>query len=430
MSPLPRIAACFCSALLAGCASLAIAPAGTTLVVRNVSVVDTEHGASRAPQDVFIVGDRIALLRPADAHAVTPAGALAVDGSGKFLAPGLWDMHAHWWDEAFLPLFTLNGVTGIRQMRGYTMHHAWRKKGIEGTPAGPRTILASPLVDGEPPIWSPSLSAATPGQARASVQLIAQSGADFLKPYDKIPREAYLALLQEAGRLGVRVEGHVPTDVGWMEAAQLGGQRSFEHLMGLEESAADNSGELARRGMALEASYNADTGPTPLQRAEGTRLLNEAIDHYDGARFAALARDLAQRPGWMVPTLVLRAARLSKFDAAMLEDARLAQLPAWIRDYWKDSIPPIDDVVQGDIDANSRRLQFYLARTRELHAAGVPLLIGTDTGNPFVFPGTSVHEEMQLFAKAGLPPLAILQAATRNVGLFLEREDVGEWIGV
>jgi imidazolonepropionase-like amidohydrolase len=423
-----------CCAVLAGCGSVPLvepvhsmpaAPAGTTLVIRGVTVIDTERGHTGAPQDVFIAGERIAMLRPASTRSGDVAGVRMVDGTGKFLIPGLWDMHAHWWDEGYLPLFTLNGVTGIRQMRGYTVHHAWRTKGIEGTPAAPRMVLASPLVDGVPPMWTPSLEASIPAEARAAVQLVVESDADFLKVYDKVPRDAYLALLDEALRLGVRVEGHVPTAVSWQEAARRGVQRSFEHLNALETSAADDAQALSRRWVALQGTYSADAGPTPAQRQEATILYNHALDHFDASRFAELKRDLAKLPIWMVPTLVLRAARVDKFKPEIRADPRLAQLPPWILEYWKDSVPEIDDGVQGDIDVSRRRLAYYLERTRELHDAGVPMLVGSDTGIPYVFPGTSVHEEMQLMAKAGLAPLAVLQAATRNVGRFLERDDIG-----
>lgn len=412
-------------ACLTGCASAPRAPSGTSLVFRDVQVVDTEYGRPSGARDVFVRGDRIAAITPAGRVPV-PAGATVVDARDRWLMPGLWDMHAHWYDEATLPVFPLHGVTGIRQMRGYPGQYATRAKGLEGTPAAPRVYLASPLVDGPRHASAPVLAVTDANSARDVVRLVAASRADFLKVYDQIPKDAYLALLDEARRAGVRVEGHVPIELGWQEAAGIGVQRSFEHLHSLPVWTARDASRLHARWLAYHHGLNYNTGITAAQRLETAAIHNAGYHTYDPARFAAIASTLKANGTWQTPTCVLWRARRGKDDPAAPADPRLRLVPAWMQGFWASWWPKdAPEAVAADFSVNARRDAYCLARTRDLHAAGVPLLAGSDTIMPYVFPGSSLHEELALMVEAGLPPLAALQTATVNPARFLGRDDLG-----
>ena len=410
--------------LLAACAT-APAPRDTTLVLRAVRVVDTEAGREAPPQDVFIAGDRIAAIAPAG-RLKAPATASVVEGDGRWLMPGLWDMHAHWYDEATLPVFLAHGVTGLRQMRGYTGQYATRAKGLEGSLQAPRVHLASPLVDGPNPASEPALKVADAEAAREVVRLVARSRADFLKVYDQIPADAYRALRDEARRLGVRVEGHVPIALDWAEASAGGTQRSFEHLHSLMVWTARDAEALHARWLAYHEGLGYNDGIGAAKREESAAIHHAGYDHFDPARFADIAATLKQNDTWQTPTCVLWRARRGRLDADAPPDPRDRLIPAWMRDFWQGWWPKDDpEAVAKDFAVNARRDAFCLARTRDLYEAGVPLLAGSDTVMPFVYPGSSLHEELALMVEAGLPPLAALQTATRNPARFLGHDDLG-----
>lgn len=232
-------------AAAAFCASSAT-QAAQTLTIRNITVIDPVGGAL-SRRDVVIKGDRIttiAAMRPASKLS---ASAPTIDGTGKYLIPGLWDMHGHVSDRSSGSLYVLNGVTGVRQIMGHSQSYAWRHEKIEATPVMPRMYLGSTLIDGTPAHVPGSIEVSSVDDARRAVRTVKRSGAEFLKVYSKVPAPAYAALMDEAQKLGVRVEGHVPDAVSWQTVAADGKQRSIEHLWGLPRSVASNAEDLSQR---------------------------------------------------------------------------------------------------------------------------------------------------------------------------------------
>lgn len=410
-------------AVLAGCASSPPPASSADLMIRDVNVVDVAAGRLLPAQDVLVDAGVVTAIGPTGGSGA--AADVVVDGSGRYLIPGLWDMHAHWYDEATLPIFLAHGVTGIRQMRGFTAMSAARARGIEGTVASPRVYLASPLVDGPRPAAPPALKAVDAASARAMVGLAARSSADFLKLYDQIPRDAYLALIDEAGRLGVRVEGHLPISVSWQEAAERGGQRSIEHLHSMPIWTARDSDALHRRWLAYHQELDYNGGIDAAHRQESAAILSEAYAHQDPQRQATLLQALSQRRVWQVPTCVLWRAR-GDSPEAFLADPRMRFVPAWMRSFWAGWWPSdAPGAVAADFEVNSRRDDFCVQSIAAMHAAGVPLLAGSDTIMPGVFPGSSLHEELALMVEAGLSPLDALRTATTGPAEFMGRDDIG-----
>lgn len=167
------------------------------LVFTHVTVIDGTGAAAKPDRTVVIKGDRIAEL--GENHNVHVAeGDKVVDATGKFLIPGLWDMHVHWYDKDYLPLFIANGVTGIRVMWGSDEHHRWREQIEKGELVGPRMVIASPIIDGPKPFWPGSVSVSGEGDARQSVLRAKSDGADFIKVYSFLPRDAYFAIADQA----------------------------------------------------------------------------------------------------------------------------------------------------------------------------------------------------------------------------------------
>jgi hypothetical protein len=185
-----------------------------------------------------------------DSKKVNPAaGAKVVDGTGKYLIPGLWDMHVHIWDyESTCPLYIANGVTGVRDMFGPPDADKFRTELAHKTVVAPHFYLASPIVDGHPPIWSGSIEVTTPEQARNVVDDQKKKGADFIKVYSRLAPDAYLAIVAESARVGIPVEGHVPVQVSAWQASDAK-QTSFLQTIDIGEK-----GRQLKRALTIHAN--------------------------------------------------------------------------------------------------------------------------------------------------------------------------------
>ena len=405
------------------CAS-STAKAAERLTIRNITIVDPVAGAT-SRRDVVIDGDRIVRIAAAGPKRKVSINSATIDGTGKYLIPGLWDMHGHVSDRESGPLYVLNGVTGVRQIMGHSQSYAWRHQKIEATPIMPRMYLGSTLIDGKPAHVPGSIEISSAGEARAAVRTVKRSGAEFLKVYSKVPAPAYAALMDEAQKLGVRVEGHVPDAVSWFTVAVVGKQRSIEHLWGLPRWVASNAEDLSQRTAQFYESVTWGGTLTAEQQKRTIDLQNEAYDKYDPSRFSALLGHLARNRVWQSPTLIVWETRIRETDAKTLADPRLEYLPQWMRDFWPWKVANDGNEKPAARALSERRHRFNLDRLGEMHAAGVPILAGTDSPLPYILPGWSLHEEMELLVQAGLKPMEALQAATSNAGKFIGREDIG-----
>lgn len=204
-----------------------------------------------------------------------PRGARIVDGRGKFLIPGLWDMHTHHegTGEASLSLFVANGVTGTRDM-GSALDFILplRQKTSSGRVLGPRIIAAGPILDDAPPEWPFRLRVRTAPEARDAVRMLKQRGVDFIKVHDHTPRDVYFAIGDEAKRLNLPFAGHIPASITVQEATEAG-QKSVEHLANsaclLNARAAGNTDRPSAR-RSSSAWCNGECGRRPRSPSRGT----------------------------------------------------------------------------------------------------------------------------------------------------------------
>src|SRR5271170_5749162 len=235
-------------ALVLLCGVLAAAFAGTAaaaasaVAITHITVIDTT-GAPPQPDMTVIVKDQRIVELGMSNTVQPPASARLVDGSGKYLMPGLWDMHVHevfgdWIprNEKVLPrLFVANGITGVRDMGGdLDVLKVWRAEVAAGRLLGPRMIIAGPMLDGPVPRFPSSAPVATPADARRIVDELQAQGVDFIKIQSLIPRDGYFAAADEAKKLGMVFVGHVPDAVRASEASNAG-QKSIEHFTGIFE---------------------------------------------------------------------------------------------------------------------------------------------------------------------------------------------------
>ena len=393
------------------------------LALAHATVVDVENGRLIADQTVLITGNRITAVGPSRSVAV-PSGARVIDARGKYLIPGLWDMHAHVLFEGmdgYLALLVANGITGIREMGNSPMPldeiRRARREIATGDRLGPRFIASGVLVDGPHSKWEDGVALAdTPERGRAVVDSLAAAGADFIKVYNYLRPEVYRAIVERAAARQIPVAGHVPILVPAIEASNAG-QRSFEHLVGLDQGcSAEEEALIAIAREELEAIARGDAaGADDIER----QWLRHMLATQDTARCRALIEQLARNRTWQTPTLVN--IRTKCVDPTSLARGdHLAYVPTFVRDWWVAAIREGSDA---DSPENQDRCRLRIALVGAMDRAGVPLLAGSDAANPFVVWGFSLHEELTLLVEAGLSPLEALQATTLNPARYLEAID-------
>jgi imidazolonepropionase-like amidohydrolase len=403
-----------------GWSGLAAAEEPTTkpLVIANVTVIDGTDGPAQPGMTVILHGGKIqAVGKQGDVK--LPAEAQVIDGTGKFLIPGLWDMHVHLVNEDYLKLFVVNGVTGIREMHAFFPEGilGMRKAVAEGKMVGPRIVAAYAIVDGPNPVWPSSLTAKNAEEGRKAVQTLKSKGADFVKVYSKLPREAYLAIAAEAKQQNLAFAGHVPESVRAREAAEVG-QRTMEHLYGVWNASSTQEEKLRQELLQVMEGQGGAAGNVAM-----TMIRNQvkAIETTDAAKRAALLKLFAERKTYQVPTLTVLRAIASLDKEEFTKDERLKYMPNYITQMWSPTTVRSENLKKL-LPASRRIYQEALHLVGAMHKAGVPILAGTDTTNPYCFPGFSLHDELALLVEAGLSPHAALQSATRLPAECLELE--------
>jgi imidazolonepropionase-like amidohydrolase len=393
------------------------------LAISDVTVIDATGAPAQPSMTVIVTGDRITAIAQTGRVAI-PKNAQVIDGKGKFLIPGLWDMHVHTvigtLPKFYFPLFVANGVTGVRDMAAdLGLLKQLRKEIDDGKLLGPR-LIGGQMVDGPLPFW-PGLpiSVSDEASARQAVASAQHRGADFIKVYSLVPHEAYLALADEAKKRGIPFAGHVPFSVSAAEASDAG-QESIEHLEGIWLACSAEEPELRK----ILAKAVADAKDSDQIRTSVVRVLNEtqlrALETYSEEKAAALFARFAKNGTWQAPTLVVKRAGAFMDDSEFTNDPRLKYLRPGIVETWKNQDDWRLKNRSAEISARSRMIyQKELDLVSKMHRAGVKMLAATDAVVWYVVPGFSLHDELELFVKAGLTPMEALQTATRNPAVYL-----------
>lgn len=379
------------------------------LVIEHVSVIDATGSAPQADMTIVVADGRITAIGNR-IQAAVPKNAQIVTGRGKFLIPGLWDSHVHTlWDAArplqFFALFVANGVTTVREMGGpmpAIEQVRWRTRLAAGEILGPRLYVPGPFVDGPQPAWPGSIAVHDETEARDAVRSLKRAGVDFVKVYGGVRKNAYLALADEARGQQIPFAGHVPLEV-WSDEASDAGQRSIEHL----------------NGVLLSSSARRDDLRGRLMNGANVNDLNDAlVDAYTPALGEAMFARFVKNGTWQVPTLTIRRARPYLQELQPVYAPLLKYLPNAITARWVSRDDPRQPSTQEAIASRKRLYQKELQLVGAMHRAGVRVLAGTDTPNPYCFPGFSLHDELGLLVEAGFSPIEALQAATRDAAEF------------
>jgi hypothetical protein len=386
-----------------------------------VTVIDAATGV-REGRTVLVRDGRITAVVDSDEVVEATEN---VDGTGRYLIPGLWDFHAHLTYDARLTdampgLFLNHGITSIRDTGGPLdqVLAAVEPMRAQGATA-PRVFFAGPLLDGKDVVYDgqnrPLLGIANPDveTARASVARLADSGVDFLKIYEMVTPDVFEALVEEAEARGLPMDGHVPLS---MRARDVGPRvQSLEHLRNIEMDCAANPEALLAERRRLLTNPDGSPGANLRSRLHSLQRL-AAVAAYDEAECASVIASMSSTI--QVPTLRLNATALQPpFDRPDW-DALLNKLPADVQAEWRATTEQRRGASPGDDTFGVWSLHLV----QLMHRAGVPIGAGTDTPIGFAAPGYSLHSELEMLVRAGLTPLEALEAATVRPAQFFGLE--------
>jgi hypothetical protein len=396
-------------AILAAALALA-APVGAqnsspaTVAFVDVNVIPMDRERVLEGQTVIVRDGRIVSVEPS-ARARVPSGALRVDGRGKYLIPGLAEMHAHIPgaqapEQVIRDIFTLyvaNGVTTIRGMLGAPNQLTLRAKTASGEMLGPTIFVGAPSLNGN--------SAGDPATAARLVREHKAAGYDFLKLHPGIPRTSYDSIVRAARAAGITFAGHISQGVG------------LEHTLDSRQSTIDHLDGYLEAAVPMEAR--------PRVFADGATL-GDMISAIDPSRFAALAADTRKAGTWNVPTAFLWE---SFFSPEAPEDmAKRAEMkyapPQWVSGWSNQKRNRIQQDQMNGVspDVSTRYLSLRRTLLKTLADSGARLLMGTDSPQMFNVPGFALHHEIALMQEAGLTPWQVLESGTRNVAEYAAKD--------
>lgn len=344
--------------------------------------------------------------------------AVIINGKGKFLIPGLWDMHVHTVDSSYLKLFIINGVTGIRDMGGAatsanngceSINHEklmnWRKLIQSGLLIGPRMFISGPPVSNTG--WATSINISTPETARNAVRKLKRFGVDFIKVYEAIPLETYLTLSKEAKASGLSIAGHVPMETVSLIEALNAGHRSVEHIRDPLLMCFTHDGEELLK-FFKEDNWSDSDIEWGLKQFEQSSKVIEAFK---------------KNQTWLVPTLTVEWAKVAVRDSLYVNDERRKMLPESVRKAFNNYAALKLAMSAKERKSDSLWWATQKRLVKRMHKERIPFMAGTDGACEGGIPGYNLHKELQLFVDAGLTPFEALQTATINPMIFLKMTD-------
>jgi imidazolonepropionase-like amidohydrolase len=390
-----------------------------TLTITHATVVDVSNGQLHPGSTVVIQGSRITSVV---VHGLTPTSGKVVDAHGRFLIPGLWDMHTHVFfdrtaadgNDLILPLFVAFGVTGVRDMGSALGPVLEARDAITAHRLlGPRMVVSGPMLDGPTSSYKAAIAITTPASGRQAVDMLRNRCVDFIKVQSGVPRDAYFAIAEETRRDHIEFEGHVPDAIRASEAIGAG-QRTFEHLIGIFEASSPDE------DVYLTGSYG---------DKNGTKTVAKLLSAYDPAREQRIINLISKHHIWQCPTLFWERGQWLVDNIDFRKDPELPYAPhSWQTTLWPSMQKSIGASLDTDPLATRERFVLHeLGIVHRLQSAGVPFLAGTDTpAGVDVIPGISLHRELERLVAAGFTPLQALRTATLNPAIFFHRRaDLG-----
>ncbi len=381
------------------------------LMIRHATIVDVEHARTLAGQAVVVRGNDIVAVGADDAIAKTWHAERSIDGGGRYLIPGLWDMHVHFGggpelieeNKALLPLYIAHGITTIRDCSGDLPEQvlAWRDEIAGGRLDGPQLFTSGAKIEGIHPVWKGTIEVGSKDEVDAAIRRELADRVDFVKITDStLDPQLFLYAVERAKAAGLRTSGHIPMALT-VEQAVSAGISSIEHI-----------DYAYKAGVKDEAAIAADFAAGRIDRAEANKRLDRG---FDKATAMAAYRDFARKGVSVTPTL--DGGRILAFlDAdTHANDAYLAYIGPGLRKTYDWRIERAAKASPEAIAARHAHFDHLAKVLPMLQQAGVTIMAGTDAGflNSFDYPGIGLHNELTLYVEKGLTPAQALSAATR-----------------
>ncbi len=361
-------------------------PASSVTAFLDVTVIPMDGERAIPNQTVIVRGDRIAEIAPASTAKI-PEGATRIEARGKFLMPGLGEMHGHnpplgssqEFIETVYFLFVANGVTTVRSMLGWPGQLELREKVARGEILGPTLYLAGPSFSGA------SIKSAPQAEQRVREQKA--EGWDLLKVHPGLKRDHYDAMARTAKEVGIRFAGHIPADVGLKHAIEMG-QETVDHLDGYIEYLGATNAPVDRAKLAEAVKLTRETGT------------------------------------WVIPTMCLWETILGAADLAKMSAyPELKYMPPDMVAQWKSGYKRMTESSTFDKARARQVAENRKVLLKALSDGRAKILFGTDAPQQFSVPGFSIHREIKAMAEAGMTPAEILRSATKTVGDYLSGKD-------
>lgn len=370
-------------------------------LITNVNIVDVKIGKIVKNKTVAIDNNRIIAIY--DNEIVGSDSTIVIDGKGKYLIPGLWDMHSHYkWSHVDIdPLLIANGITGVRDMWGDmpAFIEVPKREKLEWLES-PDIYSSGDLIEGNPPSFPAGcIVVTTPEEAVNAVKNQIDKKVDFIKIYRMLSEDCLLAVAKEAKKRNISFAGHVPVNVSIYKAIESG-MASSEHLQGFLEGC-----------VLLEDAAN------------HANSVDDLLKNFSEKKFDSLCQLLAKSSMWICPTLTVNRALGYFNDSTFTADNRLMYIPKYLVEFWKQSLSSYS---KEQLDAFSndmkKRYFFELNLIGKMNKKGVKFIAGTDFGNPYSLPGFSLHDELSLMVKGGMPVIDVLRSATINPAIFMNKK--------
>jgi len=401
------------------------------ICIQNINIIDPSNGLIEN-QTVIVQNEKIIKVVDSKTLILSEENKI-IDGTGKYLMPGLWDAHIHFaFMEDLAPsmfdLFLLHGITSVRDTGGKVdFVKNWKDKALANPTAAPRVMMAGPLLDGEPNVYDgsdvahPELSVGLDDVDAVSnaVNHLLDKNVDLLKAYEMLTPEQFVKINELAEANNLKLTGHIPLSMDAISASNAG-MNSIEHMRNLEISCASNAEELwqQRKAMLLNKS-NLSGGD--LRSSIHTAQREIAVDNYDESRANQVLKVLKENDTWQIPTQALNTIHTRKYFARPDWQKSYELLPKEITKLWieQSNILNEQEIPKGKEKWN----QWNFMMVKKIHDTEIPIMAGTDTPIAFLTPGLSLHEELRVLVEdVGISTSEALKMATINPAKYFNME--------
>ena len=405
------------------------------ILIQNVTAIDVKNG-SRSGVNVLITGNIISGVYSVGDPNVQTAKTL-IDGTGKYMIPGLWDSHVHLtFDDkvsgSMNRLFIANGVTSVRDTGGL-LDLVLQARDKAKKEVSPNIYFAGPLLDGVPSVYKgdapgfPEIAktVATPEQAVLAVDELAAAGAHLIKAYEMLSPDVFKAVIERAKYHNLPVTGHVPLSMTAIQASAAG-MNSMEHMRNLELACAANEAELLEQRLQDLKNPNNKLGSQVRTHIHSTQR-SQAVSNFDSVQCKELISQLVKSQTWQVPTMALNMRAKTPYYADSEWQKTYQGLPKLVAQDWiKTGNSVAAGLAEPSQETNKMMLHadWQIAMLQRLVKAGVTIMAGTDTPIAFLTPGFSLHLELErLVEEGGMSPMQALEAATLTPAKYFNLQD-------